>query len=207
MDNCRDKEKIRRDSTLTDKTNVRRNQVAFQSSKVEKTEEKLTGQEDTKIKAPELAFIFNPARDEIKPYYLDGDTTMYTETSIARRNALKSEMVVADSINDFMSLYQVDSSGCINRKEYERMYGKICGILRVNIDPVEYKRILDDEWKKDSKGYEKMTKEMIFDSLFELCDIWCPNIDANEYKSFFDQMKFRIRYDRQNDQTAYDILK
>lgn len=207
MDSCREKEKIRRDNTLTDKTNVRRNQVAFQASKAEKIEEKVANPKDSKIKTPDLAFIFNPARDEIKPYHLDGDTTMYTETSIARRNALKSDSVVAESINDFISLYQMDSSGCINRKEYERMYGKMCSILRVSIDPVEYKRILEDEWKKDSKGYEKITKEMIFDGLFELCDIWCPNIDPLEYKAFFDQMKFRIRYDRQNDQSAYDILK
>jgi hypothetical protein len=203
---CRDKEKSRRENTLSDKTNVRRNQVAFQDPKSEKPSEAQL-ESDTRLKAPDLGFIFNPARDDIKPYHLDGDTTMYTETSIARRNALKSDTAVAESINDFMSLYQVDSSGCINRKEYERMYGKLCNVLRVSIDPVEYKRIMDDEWKKDSKGYDKMTKEMIFDSLFELVDIWCPNIDPTEYKAFFDQMKFRIRYDRQNDLSAYDILK
>ena len=61
--------------------------------------------------------------------------------------------------------------------------------------------------KKDSKGYEKMTKEMIFDSLFELVDIWCPNVEPNEYKAFFEQLKFRIRYEGQKDLTAYDILK
>lgn len=79
--------------------------------------------------------------------------------------------------------------------------------LELDIDPVEYKRILKEEWKKDSKGYEKMTREMIFDSLFELCDIWCPNIDPVEYKAFFEQLKFRIRYEGQKDMTAYDILK
>ena len=120
---------------------------------------------------------------------------------------MKSDTVVAESINDFMSLYQTDMHGSINRKEYERMYGKLCNILRLSIDPAEYKRILEDEWKKDSRGYDKMTREMIFDSLFELCDIWCPNIDAAEYKAFFDQIKFRIRYEGQKDVTAYDILK
>ena len=209
MDNCRDKDRFRRDSSLTDKTNVRRNQVAFQDPNKADRNPEVTSTDgtDSRIKIPDLAFIFNPIRDEIKPYHLDGDTTMYSETAIARRNGLKSDTVVAESINDFMSLYQTDMNGSINRKEYERMYGKLCNILRLSIDPAEYKRILEDEWKKDSRGYDKMTREMIFDSLFELCDIWCPNIDAAEYKAFFDQIKFRIRYEGQKDVTAYDILK
>ena len=206
MENCREKDKIKKEPTLADKTNVRRNQVAFQpTNKPDRNE----GPEasDSRIKIPDLAFIFNPVRDEIKPYHLDGDTTMYTETAIAKRNSLKSDSLVVESITDFMSLYQSDSFGSITKKEYERMYAKMCNILRINIDPGEYRRILDDEWKKDSKGYEKMTKEMIFDSLFELVDIWCPNVEPNEYKAFFEQLKFRIRYEGQKDLTAYDILK
>lgn len=208
MDSCKEKDRMRKETGLSDKTNVRRNQVAFQDHKVEKgNDTPIVDPTDSRIKTPDLAFIFNPIRDEIKPYHMDGDTTMYTETSIARRNALKSDSQVVESINDFMSLYQSDGAGSINKREYERMYGKMCNILRINIDPGEYKRILDEEWKKDSKGYEKMTKELLFDSLFELCDIWCPNIDPAEYKAFFEQLKFRIRYEGQKDMTAYDILK
>lgn len=208
METCKDKDRLRKESNLSDKTNVRRNQVAFQDPKVARVADSAIVEEnDSRIKIPDLAFIFNPVRDEIKPYHLDGDTTMYTETAIARRNGLKSDIVVSDSINDFMSLYQTDMNGGINKREYERMYGKICNILRVSIDPAEYRRILDEEWKKDSKGYDKMTREMVFDSLFELCDVWCPNIDPAEYKAFFEQIKFRIRYEGQKDVTAYDILK
>ena len=208
METCKDKDRLRKEWNLSDKTNVRRNQVAFQDPKATRVVDSAIVEEtDSRIKIPDLAFIFNPIRDEIKPYHLDGDTTMYTETAIARRNGLKSDIVVSDSINDFMSLYQTDMNGGINKREYERMYGKICNILRVSIDPAEYRRILDEEWKKDSKGYDKMTREMVFDSLFELCDVWCPNIDPAEYKAFFEQIKFRIRYEGQKDVTAYDILK
>ena len=203
MDSCRDKSK--QDKTFSQKSSIKKSQATLQEVPDKAPEGQ--GPIDSKISIPELAFVFNPVRDQIKPYHLDGDTTMYTETSIARRNALKSDTLVIESINDFITLYQTDTSGCIGRKEYERMYGKLCNVLRVGVDPAEYKRILDDEWKKDSKGYEKMTKDMIFDCLFELCDIWCPNIAAMEYKAFFDQVKFRIRYERLNDVSAYDILK
>ena len=197
MDSCKDR---------TRKDNVRRDQVSFQNLKSDPQPE-VAEPTDSRIKIPDLAFIFNPIRDNIKPYHLDGDTSMYTETSIAHRNGLKSDPIVVSSISDFMSLYQTDNSGCINRREYERMYGKICKVLRNSIDPNEYSKIMDEEWKKDSKGYEKMNKDMIFDCLFELVDIWCPNIDPEEYKAFFDQLKFRIRYEGQKDMSAYDILK
>ena len=46
------------------------------------------------IDNPDLAFIFNPLRDQSKPYHMDGDTTMYTESAIAQRNMMKSEPIV-----------------------------------------------------------------------------------------------------------------
>mmetsp|Transcript_4051 Transcript_4051/g.3881 ORF Transcript_4051/g.3881 Transcript_4051/m.3881 type:complete len:218 (+) Transcript_4051:5-658(+) len=162
--------------------------------------------EADQIEKPDLTFLFNPLRDEVKPYHLDGDTSMYTESSIVSRANLKSEPMVIESINDFMDLYQSDNKGCIGRKEYERMYHKICSVLRISIDPSEKRKILDDDWKKDSKGQDKMSREMLFDAMFELCDVWCPHIDPIEYKEFFNQIKFRIRYEGYKDSSAYDII-
>ncbi|CAG9328687.1 unnamed protein product [Blepharisma stoltei] len=170
-------------------------------------EQPLIEEKPAQLATPELGFIFSPMRDGVKPYHLDGDTSMYTETAIARRLGLKSDAIVADSINDFMNLYQMDSTGSINKREFERIYNKLCGVLRPGLDPIEKKKLLDEDWKKDAKGQDKMTREALFDALFEMCDIWCPNIDPNEYKEFFDQIKFRIRYEGHRDQGAYDILK
>ena len=52
-----------------------------------------------------------------------------------------------------------------------------------------------------------MTRHMLFDCLYELCDIWCPNIEAEEYKCFFNQLKFRITYEGHIGVSPYDILK
>ena len=154
-----------------------------------------------------LTHVFAAQRDNSKAYYLDGDVTMYTEAAIARRNALKADPVLQNGINDFISLYQPEEDGCIGRKEYDRIYHKLCNILRPGMDPLEKKKLMDDEWKKDSQGTSKMSREMLFDSLFELCDVWCPTIDVREYKAFFEQLKFRIKYEGQQDAGAYDILK
>lgn len=67
--------------------------------KPEKQGEALTDKPtDSKIKIPELAFIFKPIRDKIKPYHMDCDKTTYTETSTAIRNSLKSDLQVVESI-------------------------------------------------------------------------------------------------------------
>ena len=74
-----------------------------------------------KIKSRELAVVFNPQRDVIKPYHTDGDSAMYTEEMVDIRKALKSDPLIIDTINDFISLYQSDVSGYVTKKEYERL--------------------------------------------------------------------------------------
>ena len=58
-----------------------------------------------KIKDPGLKFVFLQNRDNFPtnpcPYYDDGNPDMYTEDSIRKRNQLKRNEVVRDSINDF----------------------------------------------------------------------------------------------------------
>ena len=164
-------------------------------------------QDDMKIKNPDIAFIFNPTRDQTKEYHLDGDSTMYTEQALAQRQAIKVDPQVVASINDFITLYKADAGGRVSKREYEGVQTKLCRILRPGMDPYEMKRVIDEDWKRDTSGSEGLTRELLFDSLFELCDVWCPNIDVEEYKAFFDQLKFRLRYDGMRDQAAYDILR
>lgn len=99
----------------------------------------------TQFNNPELGFVFSPLRDGVKPYHLDGDSSMYTETAIARRMALKSDSIVNESINDFLNMFQFDSNGYVTKKEFERVYHKLCGVLRPDLDPVEKKKLLEED--------------------------------------------------------------
>ena len=45
----------------------------------------------------------------------------------------------------------------------------------------ELKFILDQDWEHDSLGKGFMNKEDLYKSLFELVDIWTPNVDRKEY--------------------------
>jgi hypothetical protein len=55
----------------------------------------------------------------------------------------------------------------------------------------------DYDRDNESKQHDTIDEKILYNSLYELADIWCPNIDANEYKNFFDALKFRFRYEGQ----------
>ena len=56
------------------------------------------------------------------------------------------------------------------------------------------------------KTYDFIDQPKLFRALFELADVWCPNIDEFEYKAFFEELKFKFRYPGQQDRAAYDLL-
>lgn len=44
----------------------------------------------------------------------------------------------------------------------------------------ELRFILEQDWQLDSRGKEYMSKDDLYDSLFELVDVWVPDIEKNE---------------------------
>ena len=41
--------------------------------------------------------------------------------------------------------------------------------------------LIEEDWKHDSKGKDKMNRDDVFDALYELVDIWAPDINKFEY--------------------------
>lgn len=131
---------------------------------------------------------------------------MYTQQAMTKREELKSDPGVVASIQDFMSLYKENNSGCVSRGDYESMQIKLCQVLRPGITLAEIRGVIDEDWKRDTKGASELSKAHLFDSLFELCDVWCPGLDEAEYRSFFSQLRFRLLYEGHQNEAAYDIL-
>lgn len=61
------------------------------------------------------------------------------------------------------------------------------------------------QWTKD-REFTFLTKEKLFEALYQLADQWCPSIDQYEYQEFFHLLKFKIKYSNQGDGNAYDNL-
>ena len=41
---------------------------------------------------------------------------------------------------------------------------------------------------------EELNHEKLYAALFELADVWCQNIDAFEYKDFFETLEKKLKY-------------
>ena len=162
------------------------------------------------IQNPEIAFIFNPNRDAFpsKPYFEDGNPDLYTNDKMAKRKTLREEPIVQEAIRDFMNLFQQTAHKIVTRDVYFKVFIKIGQILRPNTEAEELQKLIKEDYDRDNGNNQQDTidSEKLYNSLFELADLWWPNIDENEYKDFFEALKFRFRYGGQNDQSAYDIV-
>jgi len=48
------------------------------------------------------------------------------------------------------------------------------------------------DWNIDSKGKNMLDQEDMFESLFELVDIWVPDVDEDNYILFFDTLRKKL---------------
>lgn len=173
---------------------------------IEKTNRSFDPIEQHRIEVPALAMVFHPNRDATSAYHSEGDSSLYVEEAMGRRRALHDDSQLNFRINEFIRLYNLDMQGMVTKREYEKVHTKIAKVLRPNIDPQDVKELISEDWERDSKGSDRMSVDALYDGLFELCDVWCPNIDLEEYVEFFKQLDFRVRYEGQRDKTAYDII-
>ncbi|CAI2381302.1 unnamed protein product [Moneuplotes crassus] len=165
-------------------------------------------EEGNKIENQEIRFIFNPNRDKFpeKPYYEDGNPELYTDEKLAKRKALKEDVDVQNVIREFMTIsFSFNPHKIIRRDEYFQKFIKIGQILRPNTEAEELQNLVKKDYENDNEGKTEDTidEDKLYDSLFELADLWCPNIDAKEYVDFFNALKFKFRYDGQNNSSAY----
>ena len=134
-----------------------------------------------------------------KPYHEDGNPEYYSEQNMKKREELKQDPVVKEAIDQFITkefrtMYSEDT--ILSKQEYITHFLKIAMILRPGIEPDELQQIVKDDYETDNGGntQETITREVLYNSLYDLSDIWCPNIDAEEYRDFFEYLSFRFRY-------------
>lgn len=81
------------------------------------------------------------------------------------------------------SLFKKQAGGQITRDVYITTFIKIGSFLRPKTDGEDLEKIVKEDFDRDTDGkpgVDFIDAKKLFDSLYELADIWCPNIDANE---------------------------
>jgi len=157
---------------------------------------------------PEIDFLFDRKRDMVteKPYHLDGNPAFYTKERMQARADMKNEKIVKNAIKNFLSLYQFDAEETIGKEDYIKVQGKMMTLLRPDLKGDEGKRVLEADWHRDSKGQQRLTKEQMAEAIFEMADIWTPEIKAEQMAAFLELLKFKIKRDSATVVNPYDIM-
>ena len=101
------------------------------------------------IKSKDLQYVFQPGRDHFpaKPYFDDGNPSMYTQENIKAREALRTHPNVKAGIENFMKNFRKEGQkGMISKDEYCRVFIKVGQILRPGIDTDELAKIIREDF-------------------------------------------------------------
>lgn len=80
----------------------------------------------------------------------------------------------------------------IARAGYDHVYLNIFRCMLREVDEVEAKQTLDEDWIADSDGNDVLSKERFMDALFQLADVWTDGITPAEYADFLRNLLDRI---------------
>ena len=95
-----------------------------------------------------------------------------------------------------MRHYKLNKNERLSKDEYLKVMIRVAFLLRDDI--IENEELEDlrftlfEDWEHDSHGQGYMTKEDIYESLFELADIWTPDAEKEEYLGFFEILNERF---------------
>ena len=108
------------------------------------------------------------------------------------RAALKHDARVRTELLKFWRVYCKDQEGHVSKAEYLNVHAKLCLVLIPDITPQEARSAGEEDWVADAHGEPHMSKEHLFDCVFELSDMWCTGISAEEYAAFLRKLFKRV---------------
>jgi hypothetical protein len=104
---------------------------------------------------------------------------------LAKRRALKKHPLVFKSVDKFWSLVPKNPSGFLSKEVYLEFVLRLFKIINPDFVYEDALRTVEEDWLRDSKNEGSLSYDMFFNSVFELADVWCPDVSAPAYASFF----------------------
>ena len=115
------------------------------------------------IRNQKLRYVFQPGRDHFpaKPYYEDGDPSMYTRENMSSREELSENPRVREAIMNFVQLqFQlVGSAKQCSKDEYCKKMMIAGQILRPGIDTDDLAKIIREDFDQDTQPRKKRKKK------------------------------------------------
>jgi hypothetical protein len=150
------------------------------------------------------------AAPEKLQYWDQGDALLYEKDALARRIALRRHPLVRGALHRWWetALRSVQTGTAGRRPAKGEADGAGGEVQVTRIKPWQYRLVMHkvykalveewnpeaadacalEDWERDSKGGEDMTRELFNDALFELADVWTHGIDPRLYQTFLDML-------------------
>ena len=124
-------------------------------------------------------------------FWQQGDVSLATKDKLAQREELRYHPRVLEALQSFWEAAQrsLQSGGDASASELHReghaiMLKRIYRVMIKHFDQDDCDRCIADDWKRDTKGKDVLTRKAFCDAFFELADTWTTGICGHEYAAF-----------------------
>ena len=92
-----------------------------------------------------------------------------------------------------IALYPKNVEGTIDKGEYLAKYLQIVKLLMPRMSVQEAQEEAEVDWTEDAAGKDSIAVAELRVSLFQLADVWCKSVKAEEYVAFLDTLAHRLK--------------
>ncbi|EQC41418.1 hypothetical protein SDRG_01387 [Saprolegnia diclina VS20] len=114
-------------------------------------------------------------------YDHQGDLKFYTDDNLQKRLELRYHPLLCRMTRVFWLTMVKPDADKMEFDDYQRLFLRIHKVLIELFDLGESRIMIADDWKRDIDTHTNLEYEMFHLSLFELIDIWCDSLDADDY--------------------------
>ncbi|KDO22881.1 hypothetical protein SPRG_12018 [Saprolegnia parasitica CBS 223.65] len=120
--------------------------------------------------------------DATEPYDRQGNEAYYTNENVARRLGIRYDPTLLRLTRQFWAAVVPSTKDTMDIESYQRLYLRIHKYLIERFDIRDSKAKIQDDWLRDTNNdSSSLDYELFHLSLFELIDLWCDSLDANDY--------------------------
>ena len=134
-----------------------------------------------------------------------GDSSLATEQKMLERHKLRFDRRVLEVLQAFWEASQRsiqsddrgDACEVLSKEAHANMLKRVYRVMIRNYNEVEAEQSIAEDWVRDAKGKDWLTRKQFQDALFELADTWTRGICPYEYTAFLwrlhDQLTTTVR--------------
>ena len=119
--------------------------------------------------------VENAADLENVAFWQQGDASLATKEKLAERQALRYHPLVLDALQKYWEAAQRSlqsggdpSANELHREGHALMLRRIYRVMIKDFDPADCERCIAEDWARDAKGKDTLTRKSFCDAFFEL---------------------------------------